>query len=121
VTIREFALLSISAIVISGCRTGMPVGDFGHGVTIMNHTSEHIIVYELGRDNRNYETRLGPNESRRNTWLVPPPGSPSRSAKGYQVDAFDLFGAHIYCERYSYDDLQEGGWIIRIIKGHINC
>jgi hypothetical protein len=94
------------------------IGDRSHDATIQNDANFLVTVYPYGRGEARFKHVLAPAESARENLLTTDthPG-------GYVtvVEAVNDAQVIVFCHRYTYGELQELGWKIRIKSGQLDC
>jgi hypothetical protein len=63
------------------------------------------------------QVRLGPGETRTNAWLAPL----SSGDRPRLVQARDENDNVLFCERFTFEELQAIDWRIEVISGRVSC
>jgi hypothetical protein len=106
----KLAGILVVLVALTGC-------DRVEYVYVTNATDESIALFEFDRNPR-YQQRLEPGQTARNTWMYPIDRGDLRRAR---VEADDSRGNRIYCHDFSYEELIERNWKIRVVRGQIDC
>ena len=120
------ALLLLSVLLLSPLlllwNSGCPIiGDQAHDVTIRNATNLPLVLYEHGRAYPRYSESLDPGAVVQSGWLIPC-GEARHTARFAHVEAVDNTGGQlIFCQSYTYDDLEHLGWTIEIVEDQNTC
>jgi hypothetical protein len=117
-------LVLLSVLLLSPLlfgRSGCPIiGDQAHDVTIRNATNLPLVLYEHGRAYPRYSESLTPGAVRQSGWLVPC-GEARHTATFANVEAVESTGRLIFCQSYTYDDLERLGWAIEVMEDQNTC
>ena len=118
------ALLLLSVLLLSPLLFGLSgcpiIGDQSHDVTIRNATNLPLVLYEHGRAYPQYSESLDPRAVLQSGWLVPC-GEARHTARFAHVEAADNTGQLIFCQSYTYDDLERLGWTIEVMEDQNTC
>ena len=118
------ALLFLLALLLSPLlfwNSNCPIiGDQYHDVTIRNATNLPLVLYEHGRAYPRYSESLDPGAVRQSGWLIPC-GEARHTARFAHVEAVDNTGLLIFCQSYTYDELERLGWTIEIVEDQNTC
>lgn len=109
---RRLYLLIIGLVCV-GC-IPQSIGDPAHGVVFENALTEPIVVYEQGRVVPRFTRDVGPGASVESAWLWPLDASDRRVRR---VEASTRDGVFVYCQDFTFKDLEVVKWRIRIILG----
>ncbi len=114
---KSFAplLLAVALAAVTSC--GQGPGTASHDVYLTNATGQRLVVYELLR---------GPGLSRtvesgvtiKSSWPYPLSSVDSRKAR---LEADNQAGSRVYCNEFSFGDLESAGWRITIASAIDRC
>lgn len=110
---RHAALAILLALSATSC-----LGDLSVHVTVRNTTDESIILYEGGRRFPEMKVQLPPGGERQTEFMYTQKSSTQILS---QVEATDLTGTLIFCRKYTYQDVERLGGVIRIVRGELRC
>ena len=96
------------------------IGDQAHDVTIRNATNLPLVLYEHGRAYPRDSESLDPGAVLQSGWLIPC-GDARHTARFAHVEAVDNTGQLIFCQSYTYDDLERLGWAIEVMEDQNTC
>jgi len=94
------------------------IGDRSHDATIQNDANFRVTVYPYGRGEPRFNNVLAPAESARENLLTT-----DTDPGGYVtiVEAVNDAQVVVFCHRYTYGELQQLSWKIRIKGGQLDC
>jgi len=95
---------------------GVIIGDPSHVVYLHNTSDGAVLVYEVSGTDRVFDARVAAGATKEVGWLI------SRtSPRKRTVEAFDEAGVLVFCQSYSYDELEGIAWRIEIVSGQNAC
>ena len=97
---------------------GLPLADTSHDVQLRNATETIVLLYEDNTDPPSPPVRLEPGATRHNVWLWPvrPTDSLRRT-----VVALSLERSLLYCQEFTYQELERLQWRVEITRGAVSC
>ncbi len=121
---RVLGSLAMLAILAVSCGEGPILGDQSHEAWIHNASDTTVIWYDPGgaeyAPGGSPNFRLAPGETHHTNWLV------DRTTRGrqevrYTPKAFDDSKTLVFCRTYTWDELENIGWRIDVVKDEISC
>ena len=89
--------------------------DSGHSVYLHNATDRPVLVYERMGNETTPPFRVEPGQTFRDAWIVPATTEErAKSTVRRRVEATLEDGTPIFCDAYSYSQLDAMGWRIEI-------
>ena len=102
-------------VVLTAAATACGLGDNSHDVYYRNTTGSTVLVYQTDAT-KGAARRVAAGETLHEQWIVPPVWSGTRSGAPQLLQASTESGEHIFCHRFSFDELEKLGWVIEITR-----
>lgn len=108
--ILTFVLVALSA---ASC-----IGDQGYSVALVSEAARPLTVIEEGVRERPSRFTLDPGQKEWVLWRTP---AGERDARRATVRALDASGELVFCQQFSYADVQRVRFEVRIREGALLC
>jgi hypothetical protein len=112
VTAARRALALAGALAIASCV--FPV-DRTRPVEFVNQTSQHLVLYDHGRQYPTARHDLPAGDRYRNVWLDPEIDHGDEKAK-FRVEATNLAGVLVFCHDYTMNEFTQLKWVLAITE-----